>query len=93
MKGMLQAPAAWDRIATREELSQIVDLLETVPTDRDFGRLQTPGGSLSVAGGETSSDPRGLWLDSSEEDARAHDLDASLESLAELFADRSDLVN
>jgi hypothetical protein len=95
MKAMSHGAGTWDRIATREELSQVIDLLESLPSGRDLGRSQTPGFPVPLAGTQASDDSESLWLDSSEddEDAGAQNLNASLESLAQLFANHGGLVN
>jgi hypothetical protein len=89
MKATPQVPAAWDRITTREELSQIIDLLESIPAGRDSARTPTPELPMLLAANQGSVRSQDLWLDSTDESST----ESSMESLVEIFADQSDLVN
>ena len=93
MKALQQAQGEWDRIATREELSQVFDLLENIPTARDLGRSQATAYPVTLAATEGTDSSRDLWLDRSEEMSENDRVNSTLESLAELFANRSGLVN
>lgn len=94
MKALQRSPGSWDRMATREELCQVFDLLENIPTMEELARLQESPVRVNFAVSEGSQEEKKLWLDrSSEEEEAEEHVDANLESLAELFADRSGLVN
>ena len=93
MKAMSPMAGTWDRIATREELSQVFDLLENNPTARGLGRSQAAEFPVTLAASETPTASKGLWLDDSEGEPGGSSIDETLESLVELFANRSDLVN
>jgi hypothetical protein len=93
MKAMQRVPGAWDRIATREELCQVFDLLDSTPTAQNLGRSESAAASLTLAGSDGAVAPRDLWLDRSEEEPLEDQLNSNLESLAEIFADRDGFVN
>jgi hypothetical protein len=93
MKAMQRVPGAWDRIATREELCQVFDLLENIPTAQSLDRSEPAVASLTLAGSEGAIAPRDLWLDRSGEEPLEDQLDSNLESLAELIAGRDGFVN
>lgn len=89
MKATPQVPAAWDRIATREELSQIIDLLDSIPAGRESARTPAPELPMLLAANQGSARAEDLWLDSADESSA----ESSVESLVEILADRNDLVN
>jgi hypothetical protein len=93
MKAMERVPGAWDRIATREELCQVFDLLENIPAAQNLGRSESVAASLTLAGSDGGVAPRDLWLDRSEDENVEDQLNSNLDSLAELFADRDGFVN
>ena len=93
MKAMQRVPGAWDRIATREELCQVFDLLENIPAAQNLSRSESAAVSLNLAGSDGAIAPRDLWLDRSEEEPVEDQLNSNLESLAGLFADRDGFVN
>ena len=93
MKAVWYSAATPDRIATLEEVWQVIDLLGRVTGDQGLVHIQMLEFSLPLAGREAPANAKSLWIDISEADAAVQALEASPETLAELFADRCGLVN
>ena len=93
MKAISNPPGASDRIATLEEVSQVIDLLGSITTDAGLLHNSILEFSSPLAGRKALADSDNLWIDIYAEDIRAGRLDASPESLAELFADPNGLAN
>jgi hypothetical protein len=91
MKALQQAPGAWDRAATYQELCQIFDLLDGIPIARDLERSASVSVSMTLAGSDGCVAPLDLRFDGSEEHPAEDRVDSSLESLAELLADHNKL--
>jgi hypothetical protein len=93
MKAISYVSGTPDRIATLEEVYQVMDVLGRIATDQGLAYSPILELSLPVARREASANTKGLWIDISEEDPGAPALESDPEFLAESFADRGDSVN
>ena len=82
-----------DRIATREDVYQVMDIFGRIATDRGLVYSPILERSLARAGREAPANTKGLWIDISEEDAEIRTLEFDSEFLVERLADRGDSVN
>ena len=72
MKAISYVSGTPDRIATLEEVYQVMDLLGRITTDQGLVYSPILELSLFLAGREAPANTKGLWIDISEEDADVH---------------------
>jgi hypothetical protein len=93
MKTISCVPGTPDRIATLEEVYQVMDVLGRVATNQGLVYSPILELSLHLAGREAPANTKGLWIDIPEGDAGVQAAESDSEFLAEPFADRGDSVN
>lgn len=81
-----------DRIATLEEVHQVMDVLGRIATDQGLAYSPILERSLPLARREAPANTKGLWIDIPEEDAGIQAAEFDSEFLPEP-ADRGDSVN
>ena len=69
MKAISYVSGTPDRIATLEEVYQVMDLLGRITTDQGLVYFPILEFSLPLAGREAPANTKGLWIEISEEDA------------------------